>query len=249
MFTKLEFRKREANRRELPPFAVYALGFVVIVLSVALMFSVVVSGKAAPKLAGLAAEKLEASGVENPVTAVLLNFRSYDTLLEIAVLLIVAIAVLPARSSNAAGVAHFCSADKQDVLNPVLAALLRWLVPLAILVGGYLLWTGAYSPGGAFQAGAVIAGAGVALSLAGRHEFLWHTTAARIVINLGLFVFIAVALSNALLTGTTLQYPVDYAGMLILVVEIAATVSIAAILLLLFTELKAMVDAPREGRQ
>ena len=36
------------------------------------------------------ADRLDESGVRNPVTAVLLNFRGYDTLLEIGVLLLAA---------------------------------------------------------------------------------------------------------------------------------------------------------------
>lgn len=39
------------------------------------------------------AARLDASGARNPVTAVLLNFRGYDTLLEIGVLLLAALAV------------------------------------------------------------------------------------------------------------------------------------------------------------
>jgi multisubunit Na+/H+ antiporter MnhB subunit len=41
------------------------------------------------------------SGVTHPVTAVLLNFRSYDTLLEVAVLLSAAFAVLPLAATKA----------------------------------------------------------------------------------------------------------------------------------------------------
>ena len=42
----------------------------------------------------LVASNMAVSGVENPVTAVLLNFRGYDTLLEIGVLLLAALSVL-----------------------------------------------------------------------------------------------------------------------------------------------------------
>ncbi len=48
---------------------------------------------------------MAASGVEHPVTAVLLNFRGYDTLLEIAVLLLallVMLAVSPREEAAAA---------------------------------------------------------------------------------------------------------------------------------------------------
>ncbi len=46
-----------------------------------------------PGLAPVVAGRLAESGVENPVTAVLLNFRGYDTLLEAGVLLLALIGV------------------------------------------------------------------------------------------------------------------------------------------------------------
>ncbi len=239
MFISLEFQQQNTNEKELSRVTCWLLGAIITALSIALTIALLVTDKAVPGLADLAAKNLDISGVENPVTAVLLNFRSYDTLLEIAVLLIVAVAILPTQSSTTT---QFLSVDDKIIISPVLVGLLKWLVPLAILVGGYLLWTGAYSPGGAFQAGAVVAGAGVALSLAGRHDFLWQTTKARVALNLGLLVFLLVAAANAIVTGTSLQYPVEHAGWLILVVEIAATLSIAAILLLLFVRLKKIAE-------
>ncbi len=46
-----------------------------------------------PGLEALVAEHLDASGTRNPVTAVLLNFRGYDTLLELGVLLLALLGV------------------------------------------------------------------------------------------------------------------------------------------------------------
>ena len=111
------------------------------------------------ELKGLVEANLQASGVSNPVTAVLLNFRGYDTLLEMAVLLLALIGVwslgaTPMRRGADPG--------------PVLSVLVHGLVPMMILVAGYLLWAGAHAPGGAFQAGAVLAASGVLLLLTGK---------------------------------------------------------------------------------
>lgn len=190
-------------------------------------------------LANTVLEKLNVSGVSNPVTAVLLNFRSYDTLLELAVLLIVAVTLLPRLSTP-----HSPPEDVMVVeachLTPVLHALIKWLVPIAILIGGYLLWTGASEPGGAFQAGSVIAGAGVLLCVVGRLNITWQAYLTRGVLVVGLLVFMLVALYAALATNTVLAFPVYQAGILILLIEVAATLSIAAILLLLFARLNAV---------
>src|SRR5690606_2721106 len=105
----------------------------------------------------LVAKHLGNSGVAHPVTAVLLNFRAWDTLLELVVVLL---AVLGVRQLQLASV-------KPAKPWPLLLAWGRWLAPLAVLLGGYLLWRGASAPGGAFQAGALWAAAAVMLRLNG----------------------------------------------------------------------------------
>lgn len=214
-------------------------------LTMVLLIAVSGQNKAAPQVALVALETLSISGVENPVTAVLLNFRSYDTLLEVAVLLIVAVAFRSLKSSGASLCSDhantaFLVTKQHSGGSTALNSLLSWLVSLSVLMGGYLLWTGAYHPGGAFQAGAIFAGAGVALALGERHYFYWGAAGVRLALCLGLVVFTLAALANAIITGTTLQYPVAYAGTIILVVEIAATVSIAVTLLLLFDSMKTL---------
>lgn len=73
------------------------------------------------------AAQLPASGVDHPVTAVLLNFRGYDTLLEIAVLLVAVTAGLCARHAQP----DYDAPRHLD--NPLLDALLHGLVPLALM--------------------------------------------------------------------------------------------------------------------
>jgi multisubunit Na+/H+ antiporter MnhB subunit len=163
---------------------------------------------------------LDASGVAHPVTAVLLNFRGYDTLLEVAVLLLALLGVF-ALSRHASGHAHPAAPA-----HPVLQTLARLLAPLMVLVAGYLLWIGAYAPGGAFQAGAVLAAAGVLLRLAGLLP-AWAQPGAllRGGLALGLLVFLAVAVAG-LPQGELLHYPISMAGALILLVEAGLTLSI-----------------------
>jgi multisubunit Na+/H+ antiporter MnhB subunit len=166
------------------------------------------------------------SGVENPVTAVLLNFRGYDTLLEIGVLLVAAVSVLSVATSP--------SDQSEFPLSPIFTLLLRLLLPFIILVSGYILWIGKYAPGGAFQAGAVLAGGGILFATAGiRFNRLTHKTIP-LAMGIGLLAFISVALATMVVCGNYLQYPHSLAGTLILLIEAAATVSIAVILTLLF---------------
>ena len=82
-------------------------------------------------LTGPALAQLPNSGVTNPVTAAVLNYRGYDTLMEVAVLLL---AVL--------GVWSVATAENQPAAqpaSPVLLSFLRLALPVMLLVVGYLL--------------------------------------------------------------------------------------------------------------
>ena len=52
------------------------------------VFYEAVAADPGPRLADIAHANVPTSGVSNPVTSVLLNFRAYDTLMELAVLLV-----------------------------------------------------------------------------------------------------------------------------------------------------------------
>lgn len=179
-----------------------------------------------PGLQSTVAQHIELSGVTNPVTAVLLNFRAYDTLLEMAVLLLAVIGVWSLDVS-------IKSDDREPGL--VLEGLTRLLLPLLILVAAYLLWIGSYGPGGAFQAGAVLSASGVLLVLAGwRPPVDFHQTLLRLILTGGVSVFALIGVSTLFADRFFLQYPTEYAGELILLIESAATLAIGLTLTLLF---------------
>jgi multisubunit Na+/H+ antiporter MnhB subunit len=198
-----------------------ALAFVLAGIGLVLMSDPVVPG-----LHGLVESELAISGADNPVTAVLLNFRGYDTLLEIAVL-----------TSALVGVWALGPAPRiqETSPSPMLVGLNSTLMPLILLVCAYLLWVGKAAPGGAFQAGAVLAAAGVLYILSGREPRLpLPHMPIRIGAVVGLAVFVGVGIGVMGSGRVFLQYPTDLAGALILLVEAAATLSIAVILAALF---------------
>jgi len=192
-------------------------------------------------LRGAVAANLAASGVTHPVTAVLLNFRGYDTLLEVAVLLL---ALLGMRTV-AAGKANPATDSSAPLpADPVLQTLARLAVPLMILAAGYLLWAGAHRPGGAFQAGAVLAAAAVLLNLAGLLP-AWGAPRAWLRLGLagGFVIFLALA-AILLGQGALLRYPPASAGALILLIEAGLAVSLGLILAGLFLVLGRREDKP-----
>lgn len=202
----------------------HALNVLIILLCTALALALgaamLVLPEFAVRLPGQVTANLDASGVAHPVTAVLLNFRGYDTLLEVAVLLLALFGVF-ALSRHADAHVH-----PDAPAHPVLQTLARLLAPLMVLVAGYLLWVGAYAPGGAFQAGAVLAAAGVLLRLAGLlPAWAQPSVLLRGGLALGLLVFLAVAVAG-LPQGELLHYPPALASPLILLVEAGLTLSI-----------------------
>ncbi|MCH2338860.1 Na(+)/H(+) antiporter subunit B [Pseudomonas sp. NPDC047963] len=177
-----------------------------------------------PRMPALITRHLDETGVSHPVTAVLLNYRAWDTLLELAVLLL---ALLGARQLGPRPL---------DLAEPwpLLRAWARVLAPLLVLAAGYILWRGASAPGGAFQAGALLASGVVLLRLSGLVPRLrWSFTPLRLLVLGGLLVFIGVALMTAWLGEGWLTYPSGAAKLLIVLIESVATLSIAASLSLL----------------
>lgn len=166
--------------------------------------------------------RLPESGVESPVTAVLLNFRGYDTLLELSVLSLAVIgiwslAVMPERRVGAPGL--------------VLEFLVQVLVPFLVLLGAYLLWAGSHAAGGAFQAAAVFAAALVLMLLGGAPlPAGWSGWPLRALLMLGPAVFVLVAAAVMLGGRRFLELPPGHAKYLILVIEAAASLSIAVVL-------------------
>lgn len=182
----------------------------------------------APGLGDRVLDALPQSGVDNPVTAVLLNFRAFDTLLEIGVLLLGVVAIWALGASPWSGEAPMPS--------PILPTLGRTLFPLFVLVAVYLLWRGGHAAGGAFPAGAVMGAGGVLMLLAGARPWLTGSERGpwRWLLCLGLGSMLAVAVGGWLIGLAFFQYPPGLAGLLILLLELSAGLSIALLLFALY---------------
>ena len=179
------------------------------------------------ELQALTVTHLEQTGVTNIVTAVLLNYRAYDTFIEFAVFLCVAIAVLPYILDTP--ILKFKLQEESQVL-----LIAKVFIPLTIIMAGYLLWIGSTKPGGAFQAAALLAGCLVLLSLANVQVIDFTKLGYRLLMSSGLIAFLAAMLLLYLESNTFLKLPVELAGICILAIEFFATFAIALILFLCF---------------
>ncbi|MGI2040298.1 hydrogen gas-evolving membrane-bound hydrogenase subunit E [Shewanella frigidimarina] len=197
-----------------------------LVLGVVLSYAVLSIPDPAQELPTMLTDNMTISGAHNPVSAVLLNFRGYDTLLEMGVLLA---ALLGVWSLDEMPTYRGSAPDQ------ILDIMSRQLIPVFILVAGYLVWAGADAPGGAFQAGALLGAAGVLLRLCGwRVNNRYSGLPLRVLLVLGLAMFVMVGTGALLIGSEFLRYPPTVASELMLIIESAATLSIGTTLAALF---------------
>ncbi len=202
--------------------------------SVALMIAVILHQLPGGEDSGgaLALANLADAGTSQPVTAVLLNFRALDTLLELVVLLMALLGVILAR----APLLPAQPAADASTHTPMTPALVKLFAPLLMVAGAWLLWAGSHAPGGAFQGGAVIAGAGVLLALGGRLQPAPDRGGVvRLLLALGLVVFITVGLLVMPEGDAFLAYPSALTYPLMLLIEYCVAISIALALILIYT--------------
>jgi multisubunit Na+/H+ antiporter MnhB subunit len=219
-----------------------AAGMLSAVVAAALAAGVLLLPDPAPTLAPAAAANAGATGLGNPVTNVLMAFRALDTLLEKVVLLLALVGVWSLAPDRLWG-GHPGPRHEADPLG-VLALLARLLPPVGIVVGIYILWVGANYPGGAFQAGTILAAMWLLVMMAGLTDApAVSSRRLRLVLIAGPAVFIAVGLAGLWIGTAFLAYPAAQAKPLIVAIEVAMTLTVAATLGLL------MAGAPERSEE
>jgi multisubunit Na+/H+ antiporter MnhB subunit len=201
-------------------------------IAAALGLAILLLPDPAATLAPAVVSNAGATGLANPVTNVLMAFRGMDTMLEKVVLLLAIVGVWSLASDQAwggrPGPRHEADPDG------ILAFLARLLPPAGIVVGIYMLWTGADHPGGAFQGGAVLASMWLLVIMAGLADTPpVSSLSLRLILVAGPGLFLVVGLCGFFFGPAFLAYPIAFAKQLILGIEIAMISTIAATLALL----------------
>ncbi len=185
----------------------------------------------------------EAIDIPNVVTAVLASFRGYDTLGEVFVVFTAGIGVLfllgrPGKkprtsSADAMGLRHY--------LIPRLVG--RMLIPFIVLFALYVQFHGDYSPGGGFQAGAILAAAMILYSLLeGEKRALAAIPSAwlHFMIAAGALIYGGVGVVTMLLGGNFLDYsvlsedPIAGQHLGIILIEAGVGITVAGVLLSIY---------------
>ncbi len=210
----------------------WVTGVLCAIVAAALAWAVLALPEPPPGLAVEALAGLPLLGVANPVTGVLMAYRGLDTLLEAVVVVFAVIAVWSMAPDAAWGGVPGPRFAAQA--HGPLSLLARLLIPVGIVVGIYIAWVGADAPGGKFQGGTILAAMWILAWVAGLSPLpAVSSRGLRWAVVAGPLAFIAVGLLGFPLAGDFLAYPPAIAKPLILLIEAAMTLSVAAALALL----------------
>lgn len=198
-------------------------------IGVALACAVLMLPAPAPGLAVQALEGAAALGLGNPVSAVLMAQRGLDTLLESVVLVFAVLAIWSMAADHRWGGAPG-PAFPPERAGP-LSLLARVLPPVGIVIGIYVAWVGTDAPGGKFQGGTILAAMWVLPWIAGLVQPPSVSSfALRLMLVIGPLTFLGVGLAGFVMADGFLAYPPGFAKPLILWIETAMTLSVAAAL-------------------
>ena len=184
-----------------------------------------------PSLAPEAAAAADGAGagLGNPITAVLMSYRSLDTMLEKIVLILAVIGVWSVGADEAWGRAP--APLRQQKAYAPMVFLAQMLAPVGALIAIHIFWTGANAPGGAFQGGALLAAMWMLTMMARlaqppRVDAQWL----RLALVAGPAVFLISGLAGGVVAGSFFAYPQALAKPIILFIEAFMVLSIAVAL-------------------
>lgn len=171
----------------------------------------------------------EETTVPNLVTAVLADYRGYDTMFETVVVFIAGLSIMaivgmqPGWQSSVPQ-PQASDAQKED---PIVRTTCRILMPLILLFGLYVIAHGHHSPGGGFQGGIILAAGLILLALAQELPNALRAIPPKRMLRLatiGILIYSGVGLACLLLGQQFLNYSV-LAKILPLTPEAARSIS------------------------
>lgn len=209
---------------------------------------------AAPVHTHVAAHYIEAgareTGADNLVTAVLLNYRAFDTFGEVMIIFVALAAVMAVLSTPGSargeGAGSAAAAAERVPISPVVAFIIRITAPFIAAFGAFVIFKGHLAPGGGFQGGVILGALLVLLSVVlGRdaQRPLIPVPIARWLQVAGPLAFLVIGLLGLALTGALLGYPDDpgqhlLRELMMITLELGIGVGGGAIILGLFLEMR-----------
>lgn len=162
------------------------------------------------------------SQISHEITSILLDFRSLDTLLEVAVIFLALIGI-----KTVSPLFRYKPLSFPLLITDTYVSL---IFPVIVIVAFYILTSGAYQSGGAFQASALLAGGFIIIRLT-KPDYLNNIKELflRFFYSIGLLYFILIGIFT-LFNGNFLEYPKEYSYYLMVSIESFLTISLSVIL-------------------
>ena len=201
---------------------------------------------------------VEEAGAENIVTDVILNYRGFDTEIEVTVIFTALAAVLAlmlgagnGHKASETGAAHQAGAANQrsddSRVSVVVLFVVRLLAPFTAMFAIYVILNGHLTPGGGFQGGAILGALFITLTVVlgkSRVGGAFPEVSRRWLQVAAPLAFALAGVAGALLTGFYLGYPMEAAlhwlrTFMLIAIEIGIGVGGAAIIATLFTVMEA----------
>ena len=186
----------------------------------------------------------EETGAENIVTAVILNYRGFDTQGEVTVIFtamaaVVAVLVLGEARGHTDGRS---SRPSPVPVSVIVRFIVRVMAPFVLLFSAYVVMNGHVTPGGGFQGGTIAGALVIALTLVMSEEHARRLTPVRperLLQAAAPITFFAIGLVGLALTGDYLAYPhsgstVWLATLMLTVVEVGIGVGGAMVIATIF---------------
>lgn len=191
------------------------------------------------------------AGAPNMVTAVLADYRSYDTLGEVVVIFTAGLACFLILGAFL-GSTTITDDEAPDAMaysfgSDVLDATSRMLIPFIALFATYVVAHGHTSPGGGFQGGAIFAASIILVRLVrgAAPGLRLGANAALAIGSVGVLIYFATGVTTLFTGRNFLDYsglPLDYEGAHLreigsLTIEAGVFIAVTAVLVLIFTVL------------
>lgn len=176
-------------------------------------------------------------GIASLVTSILASYRGYDTFLETLVVLVGCLAIYLLKNEQVVKKFYNIESDK------IAQTITKIIFPLILMFALYILWHGEVSPGGGFQAGAVMAnGFIIYMMVFGSSKIIEFISIKKLiwVAVIGEGLYFMVGLVGLLAKMEFFNYNLPYIDnkvaqkISITFIEIAVAITVSAVMLLIF---------------
>lgn len=140
-------------------------------------------------------------GVPNVVTGILITYRGFDTLGEVAVLFMVAASVgLLLKKDGQAADTTPADAEEQRPPSEIVSSGATVLLPVIFAFGAYVIMNGHLSAGGGFQGGAIVA-SGSMLMLLARPDSSLNVAVLSVIESFAGVIYVCIGILGLVLAG------------------------------------------------